>query len=163
MLEEKINQTMVGRSLETEMFKKQFDRVLEGGMGLTIVSGRPGIGKSFFVEHAAGIFTGGSATYVHGKFRQYDSSPLIAFSEIIEQTIRHILTLPGSALKNIKNDLNHKLGADARLILSVCPYAQRLLGTQKLWETFLNGLHSFTNDFFADGRDQGRQAPRETL
>ncbi|MDW7658084.1 MAG: type II toxin-antitoxin system VapB family antitoxin [Bacillota bacterium] len=31
------------------------------------------------------------------------------------------------------------------------------------WETFLNGLNSFTDDFLADGRDQGDQAPRETL
>lgn len=51
MLEERISKTMVGRGAQTEMFKKQFDRVLEGGMGLTIVSGRPGIGKSFFTEH----------------------------------------------------------------------------------------------------------------
>lgn len=31
------------------------------------------------------------------------------------------------------------------------------------WETFLNGLNSFTDDFFAEGRNQGVQAPRETL
>jgi antitoxin VapB len=31
------------------------------------------------------------------------------------------------------------------------------------WETFLNGLNSFTDDFFADGRNQGVQSPRETL
>lgn len=129
-LEERISQTMVGRGSETELFQKQFDRVLEGGMGLTVVSGRPGIGKSFFVEHAVAALNGG-ATYVHGKFKQYDGSPLIAFSEIIEQTVRHILTLPAEALKNIKNDLNQKLGSDARLILSVCPYAQILFEAHK--------------------------------
>jgi antitoxin VapB len=31
------------------------------------------------------------------------------------------------------------------------------------WEAFLNGLNSFTDDFLAEGRDQGDQAPRETL
>ncbi|MEA4848560.1 MAG: ATP-binding protein [Clostridiaceae bacterium] len=129
-LEERINKTMVGRGSETELFQKQFDRVLEGGMGLTIVSGRPGIGKSFFVEHAVATLDGG-ATYVYGKFKQYDGSPMIAFSEIIEQTVRHILTLPAEALKNIKNDLNQKLGSDARLILSVCPYAQILFEAHK--------------------------------
>lgn len=131
MLEEQINKTMVGRSLEIETFKKQFDRVLEGGMGLTTVSGQPGIGKSFFVEQAAGLFAGGSATYVHGKFRQYEKNPLIAFSEIIEQLARHILTLPAEALNNIKHELNRKLGDDTRFILSVCPYAQILFETRK--------------------------------
>jgi antitoxin VapB len=29
------------------------------------------------------------------------------------------------------------------------------------WETFFNGLNGFTDDFLADGRHQGAQAPRE--
>ncbi|MEA4847225.1 MAG: AAA family ATPase [Clostridiaceae bacterium] len=135
MLEERINKTIVGRNPEAEMFRKQFDRVLEGGMGLTLVSGRPGIGKSFFVEHAAGMFTGGSATYVHGKFRQYDKGTLVAFSEIIEQTVRYILTLPNEALKNIKSELNRKLGSDSGIILSICPYAGILFETHKAVRT----------------------------
>lgn len=131
MIEEKITKTMVGRNREAELFKKQFNHVLEGGMGLTVVCGQPGIGKSFFVERASVLFTVGSATCVRGKFRQYDQSPLIAFSEIIEQVVRHILTLPTEALRNIKNDLNQKLSADSGIILSVCPYAQILFGTHK--------------------------------
>lgn len=38
-----------------------------------------------------------------------------------------------------------------------------LFPKDRTWETFLNGLNSFTDDFFADGRNQGVQAPRETL
>lgn len=38
-----------------------------------------------------------------------------------------------------------------------------LFPKESAWETFLNGLNSFTEDFFADGRNQGVQAPRETL
>jgi antitoxin VapB len=38
-----------------------------------------------------------------------------------------------------------------------------LFPKDRAWETFLNGLNSFTDDFLADGRDQGDQAPRETL
>jgi predicted ATPase/DNA-binding CsgD family transcriptional regulator len=135
MTEERISKTMVGRSRETELFKKQFSHVLEGGMGLTVVSGQPGIGKSFFVERAADLFAAGSVTYVRGKFRQYDQSPLIAFSEILEQLVRHILTLPTETLKNIKNDLNQKLSADSAIILSVCPYAQILFETHKAVHT----------------------------
>lgn len=130
-IEEKISKTMVGRGREAELFKTQFTRVLEGGMGLTVVSGQPGIGKSFFVERAVALSAAGNAAYVRGKFRQYDQSPLIAFSEIIEQAVRHILTLPTEALKNIKSDLNQKLGADCGIILSVCPAAGVLFETRK--------------------------------
>jgi len=38
-----------------------------------------------------------------------------------------------------------------------------LFPKESAWETFLNGLNSFTEDFFANGRNQGVQAPRETL
>ena len=38
-----------------------------------------------------------------------------------------------------------------------------LFPKERAWETFLNGLNSFTDDFFADGRNQGVQVPRETL
>lgn len=34
---------------------------------------------------------------------------------------------------------------------------------ERAWETFLQGLNSFTDDFFADGRSQDIQAPREIL
>ena len=38
-----------------------------------------------------------------------------------------------------------------------------LFPKDRAWETFLNGLNSFTDDFFADGRNQDVQTPRETL
>ena len=41
--------------------------------------------------------------------------------------------------------------------------AVMLFPKERAWETFLNGLNSFTDDFFAEGRNQGVQAPRETL
>jgi len=41
--------------------------------------------------------------------------------------------------------------------------AVMLFPKERAWETFLNGLSSFTDDFFTDGRNQGVQAPRETL
>jgi antitoxin VapB len=41
--------------------------------------------------------------------------------------------------------------------------AVMLFPKERAWETFLNGLNSFTDDFLADGRDQGVQVPREKL
>lgn len=38
-----------------------------------------------------------------------------------------------------------------------------LFPKEQVWETFLNGLNSFTDDFLADGRNQGVQASRDTL
>jgi len=41
--------------------------------------------------------------------------------------------------------------------------AVMLFPKERVWETFLNSLDSFTDDFFADEREQGVQEPRETL
>jgi len=38
-----------------------------------------------------------------------------------------------------------------------------LVPKEALWETFMDGLNSFTDDVFEDGRDQGMQKERESL
>ncbi|TVR93422.1 MAG: antitoxin [Spirochaetaceae bacterium] len=38
-----------------------------------------------------------------------------------------------------------------------------LFPKDKLWETFLHGLNGFTDDFMAEGRDQGKMQEREGL
>ncbi|MDO4289039.1 MAG: type II toxin-antitoxin system VapB family antitoxin [Eubacterium sp.] len=38
-----------------------------------------------------------------------------------------------------------------------------LLPKEAAWETFLNGLNGFTEDFFEDGRDPEISTARETL
>ncbi len=38
-----------------------------------------------------------------------------------------------------------------------------LVPRESLWQTFLEGLDSFTDDIFQDGRDQGVQEEREPL
>lgn len=41
--------------------------------------------------------------------------------------------------------------------------AVMLFPKERAWEIFLNGLNSFTDDFFEDGRNQGVQVPRDAL
>ncbi|HPO04015.1 MAG TPA: type II toxin-antitoxin system VapB family antitoxin [Bacillota bacterium] len=38
-----------------------------------------------------------------------------------------------------------------------------LFPKERAWETFLEGLNSFTDDIFVGGRNQSVQTPRETL
>lgn len=38
-----------------------------------------------------------------------------------------------------------------------------LVPEESLWQTFMDGLESFTDDIFEDGRDQGVQEERENL
>ena len=38
-----------------------------------------------------------------------------------------------------------------------------LVPKESLWNTFLDGVNSFTEDIFENGRDQGAQEDRESL
>ena len=38
-----------------------------------------------------------------------------------------------------------------------------LVPKESLWQTFMDGVNSFTSDIFEDGRDQGVQEDRENL
>ena len=38
-----------------------------------------------------------------------------------------------------------------------------LVPKESMWKTFMDGLNSFTDDIFENGRDQGFQKERETL
>ena len=38
-----------------------------------------------------------------------------------------------------------------------------LFPKDRVWETFLNGLHGFTEDFMADGREQPPMQERDNL
>lgn len=41
--------------------------------------------------------------------------------------------------------------------------AVMLVPKEAAWQTFLNGLNSFTDDFFQDGRDPEKETTREAL
>ncbi|WP_066495609.1 AAA family ATPase [Abyssisolibacter fermentans] len=131
IIEEKINKTIIARNNEIESIKKHFDRVLEGGGWISIITGVPGIGKTFLVEHVIKELASSNVTYVYGKFRQHDKKPFSAISEIIEQMVKHLLTLPYEQLKNIKNALKKSLNSDIEIITSICPYARKLLDHHK--------------------------------
>ncbi|MGV8149645.1 MAG: AAA family ATPase [Alkaliphilus sp.] len=131
LVRKKMKETLVARSSEIKSIKKQFDRVLEGNSGLCIIKGLPGIGKTSLIQHVIKDFATSSLTYVCGKFRHHDKRPFIAISEIIEQMTKHLLTIPTEQLESKKKRLFNALSADAGIIISICPYAAKLLGQHK--------------------------------
>ena len=49
------------------------------------------------------------------------------------------------------------------VIIKKCGNTVMLFPKEKAWETFLDGINSFTDDFFIDERNQGVQETRESL
>lgn len=130
-MEDKMFKTIITRSDELEYIKKKFDYVLEGGSGVVFIKGLPGIGKTFLVESVVRELVSNNVTYVHGKFRKNNKKSFIAITEIMEQMVKHILTLPSEQLNDIRKNLIESLGSDIEIITSISPYATKLLGDYK--------------------------------
>ena len=50
-----------------------------------------------------------------------------------------------------------------RVVIQKLGDAVLLVPKESLWNTFLDGVNSFTEDIFENGRDQGAQEDRESL
>lgn len=125
------NKILTAREAEIETLKKQYDIVLDGKNSLSVISGSPGIGKTFLVKHVVNHLLSNKAIYVYGKFRQHDKKPFIAISEIVEQMVKYILTLPYEQLDNIKDEFEKTLGIDVQIIISICPYSTKIFDQNK--------------------------------
>ncbi|QUH30314.1 AAA family ATPase [Vallitalea guaymasensis] len=130
-IENKMLKTIIARRDELKCIKEEFDSVLEGGSGVVLVKGLPGIGKTFLVESLVRDLVSNNVTYVYGKFRKNNKKSFIAITEIIERMVKHILTLPPEQLKNIQRNLKETLGSDIEIITSISPYSSKLLGNYK--------------------------------
>lgn len=131
LVEEKIHRTIVGRNSEIKFIENHFDSVLEGSSQICFITGPSGIGKTFLLEHIVKKMGSRNVIYVYGKFRQHDKESLSAISQVIEQMVKHLLTLPYEQLYNIKITLKKTLGSNINIITSINIYAQKLLGHYK--------------------------------
>ena len=49
------------------------------------------------------------------------------------------------------------------VVIQKLGHAVLLVPKESLWNTFVDGVNSFTEDIFENGRDQGAQEDRESL
>jgi predicted ATPase/DNA-binding CsgD family transcriptional regulator len=127
----KISNTFIGRDDEMAIIKKKFDCLLEGENSKLLITGDRGIGKTFLVEYTIKELQNSNITYIYEKSREYEKKPFIMISGIIEQILKHLLTLPAEQFESVKKDLIDNLNFDVGIMLSICPYSKILLGENK--------------------------------
>jgi len=128
-LAERLKHVIVGRNLESEAIKTQFDYVLQGHSSWTVIAGDIGIGKTALVKDALHDLIGLGATSIYGKFEQFKTEePYIPIIQIINEISSHMLTLPEDKLEHIKIELKKQLGRDAALITEIVPQVIKIVG-----------------------------------
>ena len=78
--------------------------------------------------------------------------PIIETAKIFENGRSQAVRLPKKFRFSVDEVVVQQLGE-----------AVILVPKEALWQTFMEGLDSFTDDIFADGREQGSQGEREAL
>lgn len=125
-----IENNIIARDKYIEQIFEEFDNVLLGKMGLSIITGKAGVGKTYLVESTEDLFSSNNCTYVKVKFKQYNQDDLTVIIDIIDQIIKHILILPQDAFKLVQNNLNESFSSNSEIIMSLCPYAIKIFGNK---------------------------------
>lgn len=126
-----IPQKLYGRSNEISALLAAFERVAAGGRELVIVSGNPGIGKSFLVAEIHKPITEKRGYFISGKFDQYQHNiPYAAFINAFNQFIDLLLTEGETVLHDMRDKILSALGGNTAVLTELIPNLERVAGKQ---------------------------------
>ncbi len=124
-----LDHVFVGRQAELKSLKSEFRKTTDGGMGLLVLSGASGSGKTYLINHFAN--THSRAAYIHIKIpnSQLVSTPSIF--HLAEVLAAHLLTLEKSALDAVVQNLHNDLKNDVSILAAVSDNLAKLLTITK--------------------------------
>ena len=127
----RLTDRMYGREIEMAMLVDEFERVSRNKLGITMIAGYSGVGKSRLVAEIQNYIINKGGNFISGKYEQFSqdipySGLIQAFGEIIKQ----ILTESTAHINNWRQNLTAALGANAQVIIDVIPEVELIIGKQ---------------------------------
>src|SRR5262252_6715503 len=125
-----IPEKLYGRRREVETLLAAFDRIVNGGASeLVLVSGYSGIGKSSVVNELQPVLVPARGLFASGKFDQYKRDiPYSTLAQAFQNLIRPLLGKSEAELAPWREALREALGSNARLIASLIPEVEHIIG-----------------------------------
>ena len=126
-----VPQILVGREDELKRLLGAFEAARESTGEIMLVLGRPGIGKSALINEIHKPIVAKKGYFLFGKFDQFKKEvPYSAIIQAFQGFMRQILAESETRLHVWRKDLNHALGANAKVISAVIPELELILGEQ---------------------------------
>ena len=126
-----IARRLYGRASETRDLLDCFAQASAGGVGLVLVAGHAGAGKSALVQSLQTPVTERRGYFVAGKFDQLQLGvPYSALAAAVGELVAQILTEPEDALHAWSNRLRSALGANGQLVVDLVPEIEHIIGAQ---------------------------------
>ncbi|MFZ2629998.1 MAG: AAA family ATPase [Desulfosalsimonadaceae bacterium] len=122
---------MYGREIEMAMLMDEYNRVKENNIGISMIAGYSGVGKSRIVEEIRRYAVEKGGYFISGQYEQFQqdipySGLIQAFGKIIKQT----LTGSADEISVWRRKLADALGPNAQIIIDVIPEVEFILGPQ---------------------------------
>jgi predicted ATPase/serine phosphatase RsbU (regulator of sigma subunit)/tRNA A-37 threonylcarbamoyl transferase component Bud32 len=126
-----IPQKLYGRRSETARLLEGFERVVEGGREMLLVTGYAGIGKSVLVHELHKPITERRGYFISGKYdRLQRNIPYNAIVRAFEKLVQQLLTEDEAQLERWKENLLRALGPNGQVIIDVIPQVELIVGQQ---------------------------------
>ncbi len=118
-----------GRKIETAMLIDEFNRVKENNIGISMIAGYSGIGKSRIVEEIQKYVVKKGGYFISGQYEQLQQDiPYSGLIQAFQEIIKQILIKPVNQIDAWRYKLIDALGSNARIIVDVLPEIEFIIG-----------------------------------
>ncbi|UQA56697.1 AAA family ATPase [Polyangium aurulentum] len=125
----RIPQTLYGRAEETRSLQRAFEHCVAGGVGLVLITGHAGVGKSALVGEVRLSIARQGGYFAAGKFDQLGRNvPYAAVTQALRELFRQVLGEAPGAIDALRNRLLDALGPNGRLLTDLVPELEKLIG-----------------------------------
>ncbi len=123
-------QPLIGRQTEMAELRRAFERATHGGVGLVLIGGPSGIGKTALVRNLYGeIAKQGLGQFISGKHDALSrSTPNVALAAAFGGLLRQWLARSDTDLEQLRTRIRTHVGDNARLVADVVPELDILMG-----------------------------------
>ena len=126
-----IPEKLYGREDETQHISSSYQRVLNGAVELTLISGHPGTGKSALAHELNCSLAATKGYFIEGKFDQYQRDiPFFAWIQAFKSFIDALLTENEETLTYWKDLILNALGDHGTILSQVIPNLESVIGVQ---------------------------------
>ncbi|HSA14943.1 MAG TPA: AAA family ATPase [Spirochaetota bacterium] len=127
----RISEKLYGRENEISKLYSAFKKAAAGSVRVLIVTGDPGIGKSFLINEIHRPLVEKKGIFISGKYDSMKRNiPYYAFIAAFRDLVRQILTESDSEIESWKKSILSSLGGNGRLLLDVIPELELIIGSQ---------------------------------
>jgi len=122
---------MYGREIEVAMLIDEFNQVKGNHIGISMIAGYSGIGKSRIIEEVQNYVVKQGGYFISSQYEQLQQDiPYSALIQAFQEIIRQILAESIEQIEGWRIKLIDALGSNAQVIIDVIPEIQFIIGSQ---------------------------------